>query len=215
MFWSKLIGQYRRGPCWWSGAWLLLFFGLMSCAVHPRVSVPPAGMPEEVLMTPARLATPPPPLNTLRAAIFSFKEPGYAPNTGSSSALALHRELEAAGIFREITLDLTVDVHSLPESRLLELARRGGYDLLILGELLTWFEGSHFEATRVVQEIRVLHVRRPRPEIWWRARAVEQARPIRSRDLIVVDVQGAQAPRARVLMERNARKFTNLLLAGG
>ncbi len=195
------------------GALVFLMIWTGACAYHPKTALAPAGLPEEILLTPQRLVTPLPPLPALRAAVFAFKEPVYAPQAGQHAAVALHRQLLRAGVFREVSLELSLDIRNQPEARIIETARIRGYDVIILGELQTYFEGSHHEATRVVQEIRVLRVRAVRPETLWQARAIEQAAPIRSKDYIFVDVQGAQAPGAQVLLDRNARKFTNMLLA--
>ena len=94
------------------------------------------------------------------------------------------------------------------ESRL-RTAREKGFDLLVTGRVLYLFEGTSQLPSRVDEEIKVIEAATGR--ILFYAEAREDDPPYIQSDLIIVLIQGRNAPSTMALMERNAQKFSRLL----
>ena len=178
---------------------------LAGCTYQRDVTLPPVGLPEEVFSTPQ-----PNNYGGARVAVFSFVAPTNAPGKGRTAALFLCQELERKGVFAEI-IPLP-DIRDMTMRNLINAARIKRYDLIIVGEILYYFEGSLLEASSVTEELRVVKVRGGRPVTLWYAKATETAPPALSTDYIVAKGKGAAAPSTAVLMRRNAEKFCNMIL---
>jgi hypothetical protein len=93
---------------------------------------------------------------------------------------------------------------------MMDLARAKEYDLIIMGEVLYYYEGSNFAPSRVDERIRVVHL--PTKETLWYAEASDVVAPILPNDYILLINRGTPAPPANLLLQRNAEKFCRLFL---
>ena len=178
---------------------------LAGCAYQRNVTLPPVGLPEGIISIPRSNH-----YGAARVAVFSFSAPSNARGKGKVAALFLCQELERKGVFREV-IPLP-DINDMTMRNLINHARIKRYDLIIVGELLYYFEGSLLEPSSVKEEIRVIKVRGGKPQTLWYANATETAPPALSTDYIVAQGKGAPAPSTAVLMRRNAEKFCNRIL---
>ena len=182
---------------------VVVAFCLVGC-VYDVVLVPPrGGLPEEIYTTPQRL-------NRYRISsvgIFGFIEPYYAPGMGRTAAQYLYEELlkrEVANVTPELdVLDVRMEI-------LIDIARAKDYDVIIVGDLLYYFEGSLHLPSRVDERMRVIHV--ATNETLWYAKAIEIEPPTRSTDYFIMESRGEPAQTGRTLMKKNAEKFCKLLL---
>ena len=178
---------------------------LTGCAYQRDVTLPPVGLPEGIFSIPQSNN-----YGAARVAVFSFSAPSNARGKGRVAALFLCQELEQRGVFREI-IPLP-DINDMTMRNLITAARIKRYDLIIVGEILYYFEGSLLEPSSVKEEIRVVKVRGGKPQTLWYANATETAQPALSTDYFVAQGKGAPAPSTAVLMRRNAEKFCNMIL---
>ena len=178
---------------------------LAGCAYQRNVTLPPVDLPEGIFSIPQSNH-----YGAARVAVFSFSAPSNARGKGKVAALFLCQELEQKGVFAEIVL--LPDIRDMTMRNLINDARIKRYDLIIVGELLYYFEGSLLEPSRVKEEIRVIKVKRGKPQTLWYANATETAPPALSTDYIVAQGKGAPAPSTAVLMRRNSEKFCNMIL---
>jgi hypothetical protein len=184
-------------------AMLLLTLG---CTFQTHTRLPPPGLPEQVDVTTNSVGTRP-----LMAAIYPLSDPPNARGVGLQAAEILYRDLLAAGVFASLALELPARPLTREES--IAAAREKGYPLVILGRMLQYLEGSRYEAARVEEEIEVLAFELGTARTLWRARATETVHPTPERDLIFVTLLGDPAPACRVLMERNAIKFRQMMMS--
>ena len=175
------------------------------CSYQRSVSLPPVGLPESIFSAPPTNA-----YSDARVALFSFKEPVYAPGQGKIAARYLCQELEQMRVFSAVILQ--PDILNMTMGNLINAARSQGYDLLIVGNLLYYFPGSDLEPSEVTEEIRIVRVKGGRPSTLWYARATETAMPALFKDYIFARGKGAPAPTTELLMKRNARKFCNMII---
>jgi len=178
---------------------------LAGCSYQRNVTLPPVGLPEGIFLTPRSN-----PYGAAKVGVFSFSAPSYAGGKGEVAALFLCQELEQKGVFAEVVL--LPDIMDMTMRNLIKVARIERYDLIIVGGLLYYFEGSLLEPSSVTEEIRVIKVRGGKPTTLWYAKAVETAKPALSTDYIVAQGKGAPAPSTAMLMRRNAEKFCNMIL---
>jgi hypothetical protein len=141
-------------------------------------------------------------------AVFRFKEPRFASGVGKKAAEALYNELLRKDVFSQVATELDPACSTL--TQMMALARAKRYDLIIVGEVLYYFEGSDFAPSRVDEQIRVVHL--STNETLWYAEASDVAPPILPNDYILVINRGTPAPPASLLLQRNAEKFSRLFL---
>ena len=125
---------------------------LVGCAYQRNVTLPPVGLPEGIFSIPQSNN-----YGAASVAVFSFSAPSNAQGKGEVAALFLCQELEQKGVFREI-ISLP-DINDMTMRNLINHARIKRYDLIIVGKLLYYFEGSLLEPSSVKEEIRVIKVR--------------------------------------------------------
>jgi len=178
---------------------------LVGCSYQRSVSLPAVGLPDGIFSMPQGNAT----YRNANVAVFSFKEPVYAPGQGKAAARILCQEMEQMGLFSSVVLQ--PDILNMTMGNLIDVARSRGYDLLIVGDLLYYFSGSDLEPSEVTEEIRIIKIRGGRPSTLWHAKATEIAMPALTKDYILARGKGAPAPTTGVLMKRNAQKFCNMI----
>jgi len=143
-----------------------------------------------------------------KVGVFRFSEPSYAMGTGKAAAEAIFDDLLKKGGFFQV-INETIQEYMGTETRL-EFARSKGYDLIITGDVLYYFDGSDLEPSVVQERIRVTHV--PSNRILWSATAECLSRPEPSRDFLLFQTNGEPARPATWLVKENALKFSNMLL---
>jgi hypothetical protein len=126
---------------------------------------------------------------------------------GREAGECLYEELLKRGIFAR--LDYEPDDSPLTRSEMLALAKERGYELIITGELIYYFEGSLHAPSRVDQRMEVITV--ADDAVLWYAKAVEIGPHVLNTDYWVAEGYGRSAPSTRELMSRNAQKFCQLL----
>ena len=181
---------------------LLLAVLTIACTYQRRVELPPPNLPEQI-HTESDLDA----FENSSVGIFRFTEPGYARDTGKTAAETVYYELRKRRLFGRITNE--VRHPNLGSDDVMDLARANGYDLIITGEVLYYFDGTSELPSRVVERIQVSHV--PTQEVLWQATTVEEVSPAEATDYFVAMGKGAPAPPATFLIQRNAEKFCNLL----
>ena len=180
---------------------LLCAAGLLSgCAVQQPVIRPDSGLPEEVIASPPFGL----PKGLYSACVFRFAEPDYAPGVGLEASRHLYHALLKSGLFFEIAL---VDGLAWPP-------QAADVDLIITGRVLYFFEGGDLAPSRVDQEMQVIDAAHRPPVVLSNAVAMDISRPVYPRDLIFIEAVGAPAMPAGALLQRNAAKFSALLLLG-
>ena len=175
---------------------------LIGCTYQRRVVLPPTGLPEEIYLTPQENKY------FKSVAVFKFREPLYPPGMGRAAAELLYSELLRNKAFVSITLES--DVSDIRLEGLMKIARQKDYDLIIMGDLLYYIEGSLHQPSRVDERIRVIDTRTNKT--LWYAKAMDVAPPAPHTDYVIIGGQGAPAPTARVLLKRNAEKFYKMLI---
>jgi len=184
---------------------ILLVLCLAGCTYQRgTVFLPYLGLPEEIYLT-TKLNN-----DALNVGVFKFTEPAYAPGVGKKAAHYVYQELLRKNVFLNVTSELNITDNSI--NNLINIAHNKKYDLIITGNLSYYFQGSNFQSSRVDEEIYVFRVIEKKPDIICYARSMESGSPAPSIDYIFVQGNGAPAPSATLLMERNAKKFAKLLL---
>jgi len=140
--------------------------------------------------------------------VFRFSDPVYACGTGKMAADAIFDELLRKGVFSYVVNEAKKAYLGTANS--LDLARSRGYDLIITGDVLYYFDGSDLKPSSVDERICVVHVSTGR--VLWSASARSQAFPTPSRDLILFQKRGVPAKPAAALIKENAEKFSNMML---
>ena len=186
---------------------LLIAFFLTGCSYerHAAAVWDPffTDLPEQVYICPKVNA-----FKHSKVGVFRFSEPLYACGTGMDAAGAVFDDLLEQGVFSYI-INEAVQEH-MGTADILGLARSRGYDLIITGDVLYYFEGSELKPSSVTERIRVVHV--PTSRILWSATAKSLAHPVPSVDYFLFQTRGGPARPADGLVKENAAKFSNMLL---
>jgi hypothetical protein len=190
------MGVHRRIACF-----ILIIGFILGCSYQKEIRLPAPGLPERVYVK-----SKPREYRKSTVAVFRFKEPLFAPGVGKKAAEALYNELLRKDVFSEVQSELDLPYSSM--SQMMDLARAKEYDLVILGEVLYYYDGSDFAPSRVDERIRVVHL--PTNETLWYAEASDVAPPILPNDYILAINRGTHAPLAALLFQRNAEKFCKL-----
>ena len=185
------------------GWYAVLIFLWAGCAYQRQVELSPPSQPEQIYVT-RQLQD----YRQSRVGVFTFSEPSYATGMGRAAAESVYHELLKKRVFFNVTDEDTLS--NSCSAFVNDLARSKGYDIAITGELLYYFNGSAFQPSRVIERIKVVHV--PTEEILWYATTREIAPPAPDIDFIFFRAMGYPAPPTRLLLERNAEKFCNMLL---
>lgn len=144
-----------------------------------------------------------------RVGVFRFSEPSYASGAGRAAAEAVVYDLIRRGVFSCIINEVKQgDIGTVSR---MDLARSNGYDLIITGEVLYYFDGSELLPSSVNERIHVVHV--PTHRILWSAAAKTTAHPSFSTDFLLFQAKGKPAKPAKELLQRNAAKFSNMLIS--
>lgn len=185
-------------------ALLVAFVGL-GCSYQRNGALKPVGLPEYVYKTPAQEE-----YVGSDAGVFNFRAPEYAGHMGRVAGECLYEELLKRGIFSRLTYEAeSVDLN---REKILAVAKAKGYELVITGDLLYYFEGSLHYPSRVDQRMEVIGV--DHGDVLWYAKAVDIGACYPFVDYLVVEGYGRSAPSTRHLFERNAKKFCELLHDG-
>lgn len=177
---------------------------LAGCSYQRTVYLKRTGLPEYIYKIPLKN-------NYISAnvGVFNFREPPYARGMGRVAAESVYHQLLIDKIFVSVTHE--ADVKDLRLENLMQIAHDRGYDLIITGDLLYYFEGGLHQPSRVDQRIRVMDVEKN--AILWYAKATDIGPCAPDTDYAVVKGRGAPAPTTRTLFKRNADKFALMLLS--
>ena len=188
-----------------AGLLTLFWLGGAGCTYQRSIVLAPVGLPEEVYVNP------PPGIGDhfRHVGVFRFSEPGHAPRMGLLAARILSAELLKSRIYSRVTLDGAASDGG--SDRLADIARQRGYDAIITGELLDFFEGSAGTSARVEILVSLFAMIDGQPRILWYARAVENVAPLPSKHFVSVDSPGVAPPPTGRLLRRNAQKVCNML----
>ncbi len=180
-----------------------MIFCMAGCTYQRKVDLAPTGLPEEIYVTPEENSY------FRCVGIFKFREPSYPRGMGRVASEFVYEELLRNKAFVSVTLE--TDVSDIRQESLVKLARDKGYDLIVTGELLYYFDGSLHQPSRVDERIRVIDVHTKKT--LWYAQAMDIGKPAPYTDRILRLGRGARAPTARTLLKRNAEKFCRMLLS--
>jgi len=181
----------------------ILLLALAGCSYQRSSLLPPVDLPEHVYVSPRAKAYP-----VSRVGLFRFAEPHHAPEMGRVAAEAIYDDLQRKNLFAVVANETWRE--STDTAELVELGRAGNYDLIITGDLAYYYDGSDLQPARVDETIRVIHV--STQETLWRATSAEVGVPASSTDYILLLGKGAPAPATTTLLQRNAEKFTNMIM---
>jgi len=179
-------------------------FACSACTYQRKVYLKRIDLPEYIYKTPLE--------NDYMASsvgIFNFREPPYALGTGNVAAELLFDEVLSRRIFAMVEYES--EVSDMRMETLMGIAREKGYDLIITGDIVYYFEGSDEHAARIDERLRVIDVKNNK--VLWYAKAVDMGPNAPLVDYAVVVGYGAPAPSNRTLFKRNAEKFARMLLA--
>ncbi len=160
-------------------------------------------LPEEIYLSPKDNS-----YKNARVGVFRFKEPSYARGTGETAAESLFQELLKKGVFAYVGYEVSEFYAGMASH--MELARWRGYDLIITGNVLNYFDGSDYMASKVNEQIKVVDVSTGR--ILWSATAKSKDAPAPSKEYFLFQIKAIPAEPATTLIKRNAAKFSNMLL---
>ena len=175
---------------------------LAGCSYQQKIILEPVGLPEYVYKSPLENDY----IGTI-VGVFNFMAPPYAGTMGRVASECLYEELLKCGIFESVTYE--TEVSDLRTKRLFEVADNKGYELIITGDLLYYFEGSLYYPSRVDERISVINV--DTKKTLWYAKAIDIGPCAPYTDYLVVEGYGMSAPSTRVLFQRNAQKFCKML----
>lgn len=186
---------------------LTLFLSVLTlaCTYQRRLELPVTKLPEQI-----HAESPIDAFQDSSVGVFRFTEPAYASGTGKTAAESVYFELRRRSVFSRVTDE--VRHVNWGSADVMDLARANGYDLVVTGEVLYYFDGTSELPSRVVERMQVVRV--PTQEVLWHATTVDEISPAEATDYFVVMGKGAPAPPATLLLQRNAEKFCNLLLDG-
>jgi len=186
-------------------AWALVAgFFLVGCSYQRKVYLKSTDLPEHIYRIPLKND-----YLGARVAVFNFREPHYARGMGAVAAASMYHELLANKVFVSVTHEM--DVSDLRMENLMDFAQDNNYDLIVIGDLLYYFEGSLHLPSRIDQRIRVVDAKEQ--TTLWYAKAVDIGPNAPSSDYYVVQGKGASAPTTRTLFARNANKFSKMLIS--
>jgi tetratricopeptide (TPR) repeat protein len=138
--------------------------------------------------------------------VFIFGAPPYAPATGSAAANAICQQLQEQRVFRRIT-----PLHqygSIPIEQQLGVARERGVDLMLVGNVLYYMDGSLSQTSRVDLEVRVFDV--VSGALIWNVVTAEAGYPKAESDYFILQTRGKPAPSASNLMMKDIEKIVRL-----
>ncbi len=186
---------------------LIITSFLVGCS-HQRHNTPAwktvvTSLPDEIFVSPKKN-----PFKKSRVGIFRFQEPQYAPGTGQAAAEALFGDLLKKSVFSFVCNEAPHDYLGMKYS--LDRAREQNYDLIITGKVNYYFNGSDYMLSHVNEQITVVHVQTGK--ILWSAAAKNSAGPFAPIDLYLFQIKGSAARPAADLFQKNAIKFSNMLL---
>jgi len=199
------MGEKMNGGTKAATVALLVALVGLGCSYQRKGALKPVGLPEYVYKTPTQQE-----YVGSYVGVFNFRAPEYAGHMGRVAGACLYEELLKRGIFSR----LAYEAHSadLNREKILAVAKAKGYELVITGDLLYYFEGSLHYPSRVDQRMEVIGV--DQDDILWYAKAVDIGPCYPFVDYLVVEGYGRSAPSTRQLFERNAKKFCELLHDG-
>jgi hypothetical protein len=183
---------------------LIAGFFLVGCSYQRKVFLKRTDLPEHIYTIPLQND-----YIGANVAVFNFREPPYAKGMGRVSGESLYHQLLTHKVFVRVTHEK--DVLDLRRDNLLAFAQDNGYDLIITGDLLYYFEGSLHQPSRIDQRIRVIDTKKN--TTLWYAKAVDIGPNAPYSDYYVIEGKGALAPTTRTLFARNATKFSRMLIS--
>ena len=186
---------------------LLPVLFICGCAYPPHKTTvrqsQPMDFPEEIYVWPNDN-----PFKHSRVWVCWFGEAAYAKGTGKLAAEALVDDLLKKRVFSYVSMAPSVGCDVMTCG--MDPAGLRGHDLMITGDVTYYMDGSDYMAASVMERISVVHV--PTGRILWSASANSQSEPVPSRDYLLFQSTGTPAQPTSVLMQRNAAKFSNMLL---
>jgi peptidoglycan-associated lipoprotein len=183
---------------------LVIGFFLVSCSYQQKIVLEPVGLPEYIYKRPMEND-----YVGANVAVFNFMAPPYAGTMGRVASECLYEALLKSSIFESVTYE--AEVSDMRTKRLMDIANNKGYELIITGDLLYYFEGSLYYPSRVDERIRVIDV--DTEKTLWYAKAIDIGPCAPDVDFLVVEGYGMSAPSTRELFQRNAQKFCNMLFS--
>jgi peptidoglycan-associated lipoprotein len=178
---------------------------IVGCSYQRRAVRQPVGLPEDIYKTPTERE-----YIGANVGVFNFRAPVYADEIGRVAGECLYQELLKRGIFPRLTYE--AQSKHLRREEILEVGKKRGYEMVITGDVLYYFEGSLHYPSRVDQRMEVFGV--AEGNLLWYAKAVDIGPCYPYTDYLVVEGYGRSAPSTRELLERNADKFCELLHPG-
>ncbi len=164
----------------------------------------PSDLPEDVYVVPQHGYYHP-----RQVGIFQFAGPSNAPGTGKAAAHYLYVELLKQNMFSSITFESNVIID---RKNIINTINTKKYDLIIIGNLLHYFDGGYFHTSQVEEDITAIRRIGNNTQILLYARALEAGSPVPSADYLIFNRKGSPAPSASTLMQKNAIKFCNLFI---
>ncbi|SPD73917.1 conserved hypothetical protein [uncultured Desulfobacterium sp.] len=179
----------------------------LSGCLYQRYSVPVwesfiMDLPEETYLCPEANT-----FSRSNVAVFTFSEPDHAPGTGKVAAEAMFYALLKDEAFSRIYKETQEEYVGI--SNCLDVARQKGYQLILTGEVLYYFEGSMSLSSTVKERISVIDVSTRR--VIWSALSSTKADPAPMKYYYISSTKGSPARPASELIEKNAEKFCNML----
>ncbi|MDY6843955.1 MAG: thrombospondin type 3 repeat-containing protein, partial [Thermodesulfobacteriota bacterium] len=183
---------------------VLIMMCVVSCSYQSPFIFEFSDIPEQVYLIPQvndyELST---------VGVFRFARPSYASGEmGKVAAEVLYNELLKKKVFLNIVNETELPYVSV--EHMVELARHKGYDLIISGDLLYYFDGSELLPSHIEERIQVVDV--PSGKTLWYATAVEVGHPTPPIDFFLFTQEGAGASATTVLFRKNAEKFCTMFL---
>jgi len=201
-----------------NGVICILLILPLSCSYQRLIRIPDAtGFPEEIYISPANMTTPPIQFaSQFKVGVFRFTNP---PNTsvdptvqldlGTMAAQYLCEELTRNRLFSKIYME---DIRGEWSDRdVLMIGKQKGYDLIIIGSVTYYIEGSRTQPASVDEVVRVMYIKNNKHIPLWHARASTVVNPARNMDFFIIEAKGAPAPSGMTLLKANAKKMSNMI----
>lgn len=163
------------------------------------------GLPEQIYTSANHL------YRNHKVGLFDFAAPPYAGNAGSEASEALYNGLVSNRIFGKVERIEGAAEAGIKGAHVLDIAIQKQYDLIIVGELLYYFDGDNYDSSRVEEQMRIIEV--ATGKTLWHAKAETKASPRSSIDLFIARIPGRAARPARELLIENGEKFCRMLAA--
>jgi len=138
--------------------------------------------------------------------IFVFGAPPYAPAVGSTAADAISKQLQEQKVFRRITT--LYQYGSIPIDQQMGIAKKHGLDLMLVGNVLYYLDGSLSQTARVDLAVQVFDV--VSGALLWNAVTAQTGYPTAESDFFIAQTRGKPAPAASNLMMKNIEKIVRL-----